>query len=60
MTDWLEEATLSLDKAMREWRDNTWLEQVLGNDEKRVRRACRVAYEEGLRNAGRMNKEKKA
>jgi hypothetical protein len=60
MTNWLEQASVSLDKAMHEYRHNTYLHQVTGNEEKRVRYACRVAYEEGLRNAKRMSEEKGA
>ena len=60
MTDWLQEATLSLDKAVNKWRDDTWLEGVLRGEEARVRAACRVAYEQGLINAARMSKEKDA
>jgi|694.fasta_scaffold01820_38 hypothetical protein len=60
MTNWLEQASVSLDKAMHEYRHNTYLHQVTGNEDKRVRYACRVAYEEGLRNAERMRKEEKA
>jgi hypothetical protein len=60
MTNWLEQATVSLDKAMHEYHHNTYLHQVTDNEEKRVRYACRVAYEEGLRNAKRMQKGENA
>jgi len=64
MTDWLKEATVSLDKAMAQWEELEWMEGLPGgarcSTEKRVRCALLIAYEEGLNNANRQHKEKNA
>lgn len=60
MTDWLEEATIALDDAMTIWEDNkvfTIAERGPLNPDKIVRSACLRAYQHGLANARRQDKE---
>lgn len=60
-TDWLAEATIALDDAMTVWEDQkVFAISVSGplNADKIVRSACLVAYQHGLANARRQDKEK--